>query len=116
MKKIENMLGKRLFSLNFYKDLKLPLGKMSFTKDFVTEAWEGFPEFLENGIAANPEKCEYYLPSVVTRLIESGKATVKVLTSSDKWYGVTYKEDKPMVQKAMADMHESGRYPEKLWK
>ena len=86
-----------------------------FTKDFVTEAWEGFPEFLENGISTNPEKCEYYLPSVVTRLIESGKAAVKVLTSSDKWYGVTYKEDKPMVQQAMADMHASGRYPEKLW-
>ena len=70
---------------------------------------------VANDIEANPEKCEYYLPSVVTRLIESGKATVKVLTSSDKWYGVTYKEDKPMVQKAMTDMHESGRYPAKLW-
>ena len=86
-----------------------------FTKDFVTEAWAGFPAFLAENLEKNPEKCEYFLPSVVTRLIESDKAVVKVLTSSDKWYGVTYKEDKPMVQKAMADMHTDGTYPAKLW-
>ena len=86
-----------------------------FTEEFVKEAWEGFPEFLRNGISTNPEKCEYYLPSVVTRLIESDKAVVKVLTSSDKWYGVTYKEDKPMVQQAMKKMHADGTYPQKLW-
>lgn len=86
-----------------------------FTKDFVDEAWVGFPQFLRENLDKNPEKCEYFLPSVVTNLIENGKAKVKVLFSRDKWYGVTYKEDKPMVQKAMAEMHESGRYPEKLW-
>ena len=86
-----------------------------FTQDFVKEAWEGFPEFLIANLAVNPEKCEYFLPSVVTKLIESDKATVKVLTSSDKWYGVTYKEDKPMVQQAMAEMHTNGTYPAKLW-
>lgn len=86
-----------------------------FTKDFVSEAWAGFPDFLSANLETNPEKCEYFLPSVVTRLIESDKAVVKVLTSRDKWYGVTYKEDKPMVQKAMADMHTDGTYPAKLW-
>jgi len=86
-----------------------------FTPDFVSEAWAGFPDFLTAGLETNPEKCEYYLPTVVTRLIESNKATVKVLTSSDKWYGVTYKEDKPMVQQAMEAMHADGTYPAKLW-
>lgn len=86
-----------------------------FTQDFVKEAWAGFPEFLNANLSVNPEKCEYFLPSVVTKLIESDKAVVKVLTSSDKWYGVTYKEDKPMVQQAMAAMHADGTYPHKLW-
>lgn len=86
-----------------------------FTKDFVREAWAGFPDFLAANLETNPEKCEYFLPSVVTRLIETDKAVVRVLTSKDKWYGVTYKEDKPMVQKAMADMHTDGTYPAKLW-
>jgi len=86
-----------------------------FTQDFVKEAWAGFPDFLTANLAVNPEKCEYYLPTVVTRLIESNKAAVKVLTSSDKWYGVTYKEDKPMVQQAMIKMHADGTYPSKLW-
>lgn len=87
-----------------------------FTKDFISEAWNGFPQFLSENLKANPEKCEYFLPSVVTKLIENGKATVKVLRSADKWYGVTYKEDKPSVQQAMADMHTNGTYPDKLWK
>ena len=86
-----------------------------FTQDFVKEAWAGFPDFLNTNLEVNPEKCEYFLPSVVTRLIESGKAVVKVLTSGDKWYGATYKEDKPMVQQAMAAMHADSTYPQKLW-
>ena len=86
-----------------------------FTKDFISEAWEGFPEFLSANLETNGEKCEYFLPSVVTKLIENGKARVKVLQSRDKWYGVTYKEDKPMVQQAMARMHADGTYPQKLW-
>ena len=59
---------------------------------------------------------EYYLPSVVTELLEEEKATVTVLTSKDKWYGVTYKEDKPVVEGAIRDMIKFGKYPSKLWK
>lgn len=87
-----------------------------FSSDFIKEAWEGFPEFLDEALKNNPVKGEYYLPSVVTKLINSGKATVKVLHSEDKWYGVTYKEDKPTVQKALKKMHEIGTYPSSLWK
>lgn len=59
----------------------------------------------------NPLKCEYYLPTVVTEALETGKAEVKVLTTPDKWHGITYREDKPELVAALAAMHASGFYP-----
>lgn len=97
-------------------DTLVSMNMWGFTADFVKEAWAGFPDFLDNAIETNPLKGEYYLPSVVTKLIDSGKATVKVLHSADKWYGVTYKEDKPKVVKALKNMHENGMYPDNMWK
>ena len=70
-----------------------------------------FADFLNRGLAENPMKCEYYIPSVVHELLAAGRADVRVMTTPDKWYGVTYKEDKPMVQKAIADMKARGLYP-----
>ena len=66
-------------------------------------------------MAENPEKGEFYLPLLVSRLIGEGKAQVRVLPSEDKWYGVTYREDKPGVVVALADMTARGLYPENLW-
>ena len=63
----------------------------------------------------DPLKGEYYLPTAVESLIDDGKATVRVLRSSDRWYGVTYKEDKPSVTAALRAMKDKGLYPEKLW-
>ena len=63
----------------------------------------------------NPMKCEYFLPSVVSDLVEEDKASVVVLSSKDKWYGVTYKEDKPVVVAAMQRLKAEGFYPEDLW-
>ena len=60
-------------------------------------------------------KGEYFLPAVVSQLLEEGKARVRVLSSADKWYGVTYKEDKPVVVNALKAMRESGLYPMDLW-
>ena len=74
-----------------------------FTVSFLKEAEARFPKFLDNAIKTNPLKGEYFLPSVVTQLLEEGKARVKVLRSADKWYGVTYKEDKPCVVAAIAE-------------
>ena len=68
----------------------------------------GFLEFLKENI--NNPKAEYYLPSVVSGLIGSGKKRVKVLIAEDKWYGVTYKEDKQMVSDAINKMSENGLY------
>ena len=58
---------------------------------------------------------QHFLPTVVSWLIGEGKARVKVLRSTDKWYGVTYREDKPTVEAAIAEKTASGLYPDRLW-
>ena len=68
-----------------------------FTRSFIDEAEKRFPAFLDKAVVENPLKGEYFLPSVVTQLLEENKARVKVLRSTDKWYGVTYRDDKPVV-------------------
>lgn len=84
-------------------------------RSFVDEAWSRFPAFLEETLARNPEKGEFYLPSVISQLIAEGKARVKVLPSTDRWHGVTYKEDKPAVIAAIRALTEQGLYPDDLW-
>ena len=86
-----------------------------FQRSYLEEAWALFPAFLDKALAENPLKAEYFLPSVVSSLLSRHKARVKVLRSNDRWYGVTYKEDKPGVMAALADLREKGLYPEKLW-
>lgn len=86
-----------------------------FTRSILEEIRDGFPAFLEEGLKSNPMKCEYFLPSVVSKMLEENRAAVAVLHSADKWYGVTYKEDKPVVVAAMKKMKADGLYPEHLW-
>ena len=86
-----------------------------FTESFLQEDTARFAAFLDKALAENPMKGEYFLPSVVSQLIDEGKARVKVLTSHDKWYGVTYQEDKPLVVKALAEKTAQGQYPDGLW-
>jgi hypothetical protein len=86
-----------------------------FTASFLQEIKNGFASFLEEGLKSNPLKCEYFLPSVVTKLLVEEQATVSVLTSKDKWYGVTYKEDKADVMAAIQNMKDNGIYPEQVW-
>ena len=86
-----------------------------FTRSFLDEALARFPAFLDKALAENPEKGEYFLPTVVSQLIDEGKARVKVLRSEDKWYGVTYREDKPTVTAAIAEKTAAGLYPDRLW-
>ena len=83
-----------------------------FTPSYIKECAARFPAFLDKGIAQNPEKCEFFLPSVVADLINEGKADVKVLDNTDKWYGVTYKEDKAAVTAAFKKLVADGVYPE----
>lgn len=86
-----------------------------FTRSILEEIRDGFPVFLEEGLKKNPMKCEYFLPAVVSRLLAENKASVTVLKSHDKWYGITYKEDKPVIVKAIQAMKDEGIYPQTLW-
>ena len=97
------------------EDTLVSMNMWGFTRSILDEIKAGFPAFLEEGIEKNPMKCEYFLPAVVSNLLGEGRATVAVLPSTDKWYGVTYKEDKPVVVKAIQNLKASGLYPEKLW-
>ena len=88
-----------------------------FSRSMMEELQSGLSAFLKQALAENPLKGEYFLPGVADRLVQEGKARVKVLTSRDKWYGVTYKEDKEDVKSALQAMKDKGEhYPEKLWK
>ena len=82
----------------------------------MTELEERFPAFLEKALAEDPLKSEFYLPLAVGTLLEEGKASVRMLESRDKWYGVTYHEDKEDVVNALQSLKDKGFYPEKLWK
>ena len=97
--------GETLVSMNLW----------GFTRSILDEIQNGFPKFLQKGLEENPLKCEYFLPSVVGELLEKGKASVTVLESEDKWYGVTYKEDKPVVVAAVQALKDAGTYPKNLW-
>ena len=86
-----------------------------FPNSFLNELNKRFGAFLEKNLQANPMKCEYFLPFVVDELLKENAVTVNVLKSEDKWYGVTYKEDKPQVTAAIRNLKKQGLYPEKLW-
>ena len=101
----EQLPGDTIVSMNLW----------GFTRSFLTEAEERFPAFLDRALKDDPVKGEYFLPSVVSALIGEGKARVKVLRSRDRWYGVTYHEDKPVVVSAIARMTQEGLYPANLW-
>lgn len=113
-------------------------GKISFTED--GETWNELPEdsyasmnfwclppefidetaghlvqFLKNEVPENPLKSEFFLPLLVRDLLKEKKCTVDVLETKDRWFGVTYKEDKPDVVKSVRALVDSGVYPEKLW-
>ena len=96
-KSYTDLAGDTIVSMNLW----------GFSKGFLSEIAYGFRDFLQEGLQHNPLKCEYYLPSVVSRLLDSNKAEVKVLLTTEKWYGVTYKEDKPMVMAAVKKLEEN---------
>ena len=96
-------------------DTTVSMNLWGFTRSFLDEALARFPAFLDRALAENPVKAEYYLPGVVEQLIREGKARVRVLLTEDKWYGVTYRADKPTVVAALAEKTRAGLYPGELW-
>ena len=96
-------------------DSIVSMNMFGFTASMLKELECRFPEFLKKGLEENPMKCEYFLPSVVSDLIEEDKADVKVLRSEDRWDGITYKEDKEAVVSAVQKLKDTGVYPQHLW-
>lgn len=76
---------------------------------------EAMDTFFKEKVSSNPLKAECLIPTEVDTLIKTGKVSVKVLTSTDRWFGVTYKEDKPFVVESIKALKDAGQYPNKLW-
>ena len=84
-----------------------------FTPDYFAHSEKSFVDFLNQSI--NVPKSEFFIPFVVSELVESGQSTVEVLRTDSKWFGVTYSEDRPAVVEKFAELHRQGIYPEQLF-
>lgn len=100
--------------VNLPMDAVVSMNMWGFSRSLLDELKAEFPGFLKENIPVNPLKCEYFLPTVVNNLIDQDRATVTVLKSLDRWFGVTYKEDKPVVVAAIRKMEEDGKYPKEF--
>ena len=98
------------------EDTIVSMNMWGFTPSFLEKLEDQFPGFLTEQVPGNPQKAEFLLPRSVDALLREGKAAVKVLKSEDKWYGVTYAADKPMVVAALAELTRQGKYPDGLWR
>ena len=96
-------------------DATVSMNFWGFTPSVLTEMEEGFKAFLDDAIENNPLKGEYLLPLGVDALLKAGKASVKILPTEERWFGVTYKEDKELVAASIRSMKDGGVYPEILW-
>ena len=95
------------------EDTPVSMNLFGFTPDFFTYSKEYFKVWFE----ANKDniKSEFYIPTMVNKLIGDGTATLRVLRSAAQWHGVTYKEDKPALMAAIEKMIAEGKYPRNLW-
>lgn len=97
--------GETLVSMNMW----------GLTPDFVNTLEEGFKEFFEKEVPNNPLKAEFLIPVFVGELLEKGEMSVKVLKTNDTWYGMTYREDVPVVKESFKKLIEAGVYQEDLF-
>ena len=94
-----------LVSMNFW----------GFTPAIFKDMEEIFAKFLQEHLEEYPLKCEHVIPTAVGTLVAENKCSVKMLSSKDAWFGVTYKEDKPNVMQKIQEMKDAGIYPDQLW-
>lgn len=97
-------------------DTYVSLNLWGYQRAFLDEVEARFAAFLKSTLVENPLRGEYFLPTVTDQLLTEGKATVNVLPTEEKWYGVTYREDMQTMQDAIAQMKRDGLYPELLWR
>ena len=97
-------------------DTPVSMNLWGFGLEYMKVLEDGFRTALVRIMDENPMKGEYYIQTPINQQIADGSATYEVLTSSDKWFGVTYKEDKPDVVAKFASLKADGTYPVELWK
>lgn len=119
-KKIEKRDGKvQMFIDNKWEDLNpdtlVSMNMWAFTPKIIKEITDKFNDFQEE-LNIDPQKGEFYIPNLVGELLVEGKCEVKMLESHDKWYGVTYQEDKLSVKEGIASLYKNSYYPQPLWK
>ena len=91
-------------------DSLVSMNMWGLTPDFLKTLEEGFKEFFEKEVPANPLKAEYLIPTFIGELLSEGKISVKALRTNDTWYGMTYKEDVAAVKESFSKMLENGTY------
>ena len=96
-------------------DSPVSMNLWGFGLEYMAILKEGFVKALSRIMEEDPMKGEYYIQTPINQQIADGSATYEVLTSSDKWFGVTYKEDKPEVVAKFAALKADGTYPLNLW-
>ena len=99
--------------VHFPEDNLVSMNFFGFTPALFPALEARFPEFLADAMEKNPLKGEFLIPQEVGRMLQAGRASVRVLSSPDRWYGVTYREDKPEVMQALGDLTDAGAYPDK---
>jgi NDP-sugar pyrophosphorylase family protein len=94
-------------------DTRVSMNFWGFTPAVFKQSEPMFKDFVESH--KNDPKSEFFIPLVADGLIKSGKASFKVIPTDAKWFGVTYKEDKPIVQNSISELVNNGTYPSNLW-
>ena len=102
----KNLDETTLVSMNFW----------GYMPSYLDRIAEYFPGFLDHALRDNPMKGEFLLPTFIGQLIDEKKIRLKVLSSPDTWFGVTYAADKPKVVEALRALTAEGKYPDGLWK
>jgi dTDP-glucose pyrophosphorylase len=96
-------------------DDHVSMNMWGLTSNFITELETQFPKFLAEKVPQNPEKAEFLLPNIIGNMVREGRAKVKVLSTREKWFGVTYQEDRPKIIESIKKLIAEGKYPEKLF-
>ena len=99
--------------IHFAEDNLVSMNFFGFTTSLFSALEARFPEFLTEAMATNPLKGEFLIPQEVGRMLRANTASVRVLSSPDRWYGVTYQEDKPEFMQALNELTDAGAYPNK---
>jgi len=94
-------------------DTRVSMNFWGFTPAVFDQALPMFQQFVTDN--ENNPKAEFFIPLIADKLIHTGEADFKVIPTSARWFGVTYKEDKPIVQKSISELVANGTYPENLW-